>query len=47
MTGRAVVAVGGNALTAEDQQGTWEQIAGNATAVAAPLARLRTLQGQP
>jgi len=40
MTGRAVVAVGGNALTAQDQQGTWEQIAANAAAVAAPLARL-------
>lgn len=40
MTGRAVVAVGGNALTAEDQQGSWEQIAANAAAVAAPLAQL-------
>ena len=40
MTGRAVVAVGGNALTAEDQQGTWQQIAKNAAAVAVPLARL-------
>ena len=40
MTGRAVVAVGGNALTAEDQQGTWQQISDNAAAVAVPLARL-------
>ena len=36
----AVVAVGGNALTAEDQAGTWEQIAANAAVMAGPLARL-------
>ncbi len=37
---RAVVAVGGNALTAEGQQGTYEQIAANAATVAVPLAGL-------
>ena len=35
-----MVAVGGNALTAEDQEGTWEQIAANAAAMAGPLAGL-------
>lgn len=40
MTTSAVVAVGGNALTAEDQQGTWQQIADNAAAMAVPLAQL-------
>lgn len=40
MSGRAVVAVGGNALTGQDQQGTWQQIADNAADIAEPLARL-------
>ncbi len=35
-----VVAVGGNALTRQDQQGSWQQIADNAAVMAAPLARL-------
>jgi carbamate kinase len=37
---RAVVAIGGNALTAEGQEGTCEQIATNAATVAVPLAGL-------
>ena len=37
---RAVVAVGGNALTAEGQEGTAEQIAANAVELAGPLAGL-------
>lgn len=40
MTTRVVVALGGNALTAEDQDGTWEQIADNARKMATPLGRL-------
>lgn len=40
MSGTAVVAVGGNALTREDQQGTAEQIEDNAAEVAAGVARL-------
>ncbi len=40
MTTCAVVALGGNALTAEDQDGTWEQIADNAREMATPLGRL-------
>jgi carbamate kinase len=35
MRGIAVVAVGGNALTREDQEGTPEQIGANAARVAA------------
>ena len=38
--GRAVIAVGGNTLTTEDQVGTWLQIAANAEAIVAPLAQL-------
>lgn len=38
---RAVVAVGGNALTAEGQSGTYPEIAANAAAAAVPLAGLR------
>jgi carbamate kinase len=37
---RAVVAVGGNALTAEGQQGSWEQIAANAAGMAVALEGL-------
>lgn len=37
---RAVVAVGGNALTGRDQQGTYDEIAGNAADMVVPLAGL-------
>lgn len=37
---RAVVAVGGNALTREDQRGSEDEIAGNAAQMAVPLAGL-------
>lgn len=37
---RAVVAIGGNALTAEGQEGAYDQIAANARDMAAPLADL-------
>ncbi len=38
----AVVAVGGNALTAADEKGTWTEIAANAAEMAICLAELRT-----
>ena len=34
------MAIGGNALTAEDQTGTWQQITANADTIVAPLAQL-------
>lgn len=37
---RAVVAVGGNALTTANQHGSWNQIAANAAGIAAPLRAL-------
>ena len=40
MTRVAVVAVGGNALTLEGEQGTWQQISRNAATMAAAISRV-------
>ena len=38
---RIVVAIGGNAITAEDERGTWAEQRANAAAVARDLVELR------